>query len=386
MILCGTTFVVPLLQPAFAGCFYLSALIQHICEYALIGYSGCDKMNELLQILPKPYQEAIARLSETERKFLEEIRLRVDRPAMTVVAGKEMPLPLSQCVSSAVLEQILGQATRHSFYQATTLKEGYLTISGGHRIGVGGTVILHDDMPTGMRHITSLNLRIAREFPGVAHSAALSLSDGRESTLIAGPPGSGKTTLLRDLVRQLSISGRRICVVDERGEIAAETGGKRTFDLGPHTDVISGCRKENGILMAIRNLTPDWIALDEITCPEDASALIQASYCGAGYLACVHIWNREDLYRRPIYRLLISEGIFRNLLIMDKQKQYRMERIGKYDKGYGNDAAPDRNHFYGYPGYRQYPENSRTNGTASAVVCGFGERDSWNNEAAAGNL
>lgn len=146
-----------------------------------------------------------------------------------------------------------------------------------------------------------------------------------QSTLLAGPPGAGKTTLLRDTVRLLS-ARRRVCLVDERQEVAACLNGLPQFDLGENTDILSAAPKEQGIELLIRAMNPQWIALDEITAAGDVRAIVRASYCGVKFLATAHAANRQELFSRPLYRALMEEGIFRNLVFLSEDHKIRTER------------------------------------------------------------
>ena len=147
------------------------------------------------------------------------------------------------------------------------------------------------------------------------------------STLILGPPGSGKTTLLRECVRSLSDGGSRVGLVDERGELAACRLGIPQMDVGAQTDVLTGCGKSEGIYLLLRAMNPQWIAVDEITAPEDIRAMEEASYCGVRFLATAHAFSPDELRRRPLYRRLRELELFQRLLILSPDKHVTMERM-----------------------------------------------------------
>ena len=145
--------------------------------------------------------------------------------------------------------------------------------------------------------------------------------------MLLGAPGAGKTTLLRDVIRLLSDRhGRRVCVVDDRQEIAACLDGMPQFDLGGNTDVLSGAPKGKSMELLLRSMNPQWIALDEITAEEDIQAILRASYCGVKFLATAHAGSRQELFSRPLYRRLMEAGIFRNLICLSADHRISIER------------------------------------------------------------
>jgi len=218
-----------------------------------------------------------------------------------------------------------------SHYSAHTVMDqirgGYLTVQGGHRIGLCGEAITEEGRIAGFRRVSSINLRIAKELKGIAQPYALSLFDGDflSSTLIIAPPGVGKTTFLRDLIRCVSsgISGQaaiRIGVADERGELSGMWEGKSQFDLGPHTDVIYGTRKGDGLIILLRGMNPQVLAVDEITHPTDLDAIFFAVGCGVSLLATAHGRHPKEMKVRPLYNKLIEHGIFRKAIIIEQKE------------------------------------------------------------------
>ena len=270
---------------------------------------------ELMGILPLAIREYVKRMDMTG---VQEIRLKVGCRAMIRDTGGIKTL--AHCVLPEDLSFVINTASRYSPWNAVSAAKGYLTAPGGHRIGICGEGITDKGKMQGIRNPTSLCIRVAKEIPGVGSNVDL-----RDSILIIGPPGSGKTTLLRDLIRRICQENRGyISVVDERGEIFPQIGGKSCFDSGC-ADVISGCSKPEGIEMVLRSMGPNWIAVDEITASQDCDALMQAGWCGVKLLATVHAGSVEDLRSRPVYRPLIEHRLFRTGIVLDRDKQ--IERV-----------------------------------------------------------
>ena len=303
------------------------------------------RLAPLAEIFPEGLRDSIGGLLREKGDRLEEIRLRAGCPVTWTAGDRELiltaPAEASEagdllgsrtvCCTAGDLEQILRRASDHAAYAVQDqLTAGFLSLPGGHRLGVCGQAVPGPDGIRSIRALQSVNLRIAREIPGCADAAVSFLWSNPASTLILGPPGSGKTTVLRDLIRQLSDRFReRVGLVDERGEIAACVEGTPQLRVGQRTDVLSLCPKETGILLLLRSMAPRWIAVDEISAKADAEALVRASYCGVRFAATAHAWDRSDLQRRPLYRSLLEAGVFENLVTVNPDRSLRCERIGE---------------------------------------------------------
>ena len=269
---------------------------------------------ELLSFLPAWCRPDVDRLG---RDTLQELRLRAG--AVPELIRSNGNIKLNRQVNADDLSYIVNTASRYSPWASATVAQGYLTASGGHRIGICGQTVVQNGVVTGVRVVTSVCIRIARDFPGIARE----LLHTSGSVLIIGKPGSGKTTLLRDLIRQRSDLGKgSVCVVDERGELFP-TG----FSTGFRTDVLSQCPKTQGIDLLVRAMSPAAIAVDEITSETDCQALIKAFGCGVDLLATAHAAGREDLKKRQIYRPLVESGIFDRLIVLQPDKSFKEERM-----------------------------------------------------------
>ena len=268
-----------------------------------------EEVRQALRICPPGLRQAIDRLPDAGA--MEELRLRCGQPPACRIAGKERALPLAP-VTPELLRGILEQATQRSAYAMQEMTRcGFVTLPGGHRLGICGTAVVQNGTITALREPSSLNLRIARQPDGIADRLRDTLWARPQSVLLCGAPGSGKTTLLRDLIRQLSDRfGWRICVVDERLELAACASGVPQFRLGAHTDVLSGAPKAAGIELLLRTMNPEWIAVDEITAEADIAAIRRASYCGVRFLATAHAADRRELESRPLYRRAAAGRLF----------------------------------------------------------------------------
>lgn len=286
-----------------------------------------------LSVLPPELVRAVRALPE--RRSLQEIRLRSGHRARYLAGGAERVLGEYR-VDTVCLKTIVNRATGYSAYASgAQLRQGFLTLPGGHRLGLCGQGVMGAEGVHTLKDISSVNLRIARQVALRASQAARYVRSFPGSTLIAGPPGCGKTTLLRELIRAVSVE-ERVGIVDERLELAACHGGTPGFDVGPLTDVLSGVPKHEGVYMLLRTMNPDWIAVDEITEDRDVDALLRSSFCGVRILASAHVFCREDLRSRPLYARMCALGLFENLILMDKHHGTKMERMVT------NDQTPGR--------------------------------------------
>ena len=267
---------------------------------------------QLISILPP---DIARQVDSTGKETMQELRLRLNAPPEAVTGTGS--IWMKGMVKKEDLDYIVNSASRYSPWCAGTMTHGYLTAPGGHRIGICGDAVFRGDTPGSFHRITSLCIRVARDYPGVADR----IIDTWKSILIVGAPGWGKTTLLRDLARKIA-NDRIVCVVDEREELFPEG-----IQRGKRMDVLHGFSKPWGMDMVLRAMGPDYIAVDEITAETDCMGLIQAANCGVRLLATAHGLGLQDLRQRTLYQPLLEKKIFHSIVLLSRDKSYRVERV-----------------------------------------------------------
>lgn len=284
-----------------------------------------EKQEEIMEVLPKEIYGLFVN-SGIDFQFMQEIRMRINQPLQIMYQGQKWFLTKQGdrkkspqnafYVSKKMLKEALNYIAEYSVYAfQEEMKQGFLTIQGGHRVGIAGKVILDQSRVIGVKYLSSINIRIAHEKKGCANQILPYLFQEMEllHTLILSPPGCGKTTLLRDLIRKLSNGGYTIGVVDERSEIGACYMGIPQNDVGIQTDIMDACPKTDGILMLIRSMAPQIVAVDEIGGQQDMEMLKYGMNCGCIFLATMHGKTIEEVKHKTghfmFQRYIVLESI-----------------------------------------------------------------------------
>ena len=298
----------------------------------------------VLDCLPPEMKRALLFAPDQMRNHLEEIRLRIGQEMTVTIDGAERVLardgrlyPLDDLnrgilCSPDYLQYTIEKASDGFVYSAEeTIRQGFIPLRGGHRLGVCGHAVLNGPFVSTIKDFSSICIRIARDLSNISSEGTQAVyANGKlRNTLIISPPLAGKTTYLRDLIRQLSALGIRTGLCDERSEIAALVHGEPQLSLGRLVDVIDGCAKAEAAMMLLRSMSPQVIAMDEITLPCDVDAICRAANCGVAVVATAHADDIRELYRRKIYLPLLENRIFSQVIHLSRQGQERI--CGRYE-------------------------------------------------------
>ncbi|MED1468191.1 stage III sporulation protein AA [Bacillus salipaludis] len=284
-------------------------------------------METILHFLPKNIADLISKLPPNQKEELEEIRIRINRPIEITTKGA--PQFLSYRIQPEDAFHLMNKISHFSIYTLEEeLKRGYITVSGGHRIGLAGKVILEDGRVKAIRDISSFNIRIAREKVGIAEPFIPYIyKDTWMNTMVIGAPQTGKTTLLRDFARIIStgvyskgIQANKVGIVDERSEIAGCVNGVPQLTFGNRVDVLDACPKAEGMMMMIRSMSPDVLIVDEIGRKEDAEAIQEAVHAGIKLMMTTHGTSLEEIKNRPSLKGILEQNIFRRFIVLSRDK------------------------------------------------------------------
>ena len=298
---------------------------------------------ELMNLFPDRIRKYFDSVLE-EAEVIQEVRLRSKKPVIIRKAGKDYYLslkgdlkgPFFSTITMAMepplvfhpddIEDIFRHICRDSVFAYTDeLKNGFVTVPGGHRVGVTGHAVIESSgnaLVETLRNISALNIRVSHELKGIAEPVLRSIMREGEfkNTVIVSPPGAGKTTLLRDMIRVLSdgtlYDGYHIGVVDERSEIGGMYMGECQNELGIRTDILDGCPKIRGIDMLIRSMAPQIVAVDELGSAEESKAIIRACYCGCKVLATIHGFGVHEIMEQSVMEPLVKDKMIRYYIVL----------------------------------------------------------------------
>ena len=281
---------------------------------------------EILKYFPIEIRNAILLCEGIDLEELCEIRIRVNREIILKDKERDYIVKRNEkdfIISKESILRIFESICNNSVYAFTDeIANGFITICGGHRVGISGKALYKNSKVYSIKDISGLNFRIAREIIGVADKIIPQIKVNNEfvNTLIISPPGLGKTTLLRDLIRQISNFGYNVSIVDERSEIAACFLGVPQNDIGIRSDVMDLVGKVDGIKMMVRSMRPDFIATDEIGTDEDAEAILYALNSGVKVIATAHGNSVGDLYKSKKMKELFENKVFNKIVLINKNE------------------------------------------------------------------
>lgn len=303
-----------------------------------------DNTGQVMKILPvairKRFYEIFKDLSDVQ-----EIRLRTGRPLIILYGKCEYFLGINSglthniekayYVSAGELRESMDYISSYSRYAfEEELRQGFITIQGGHRIGVAGKILWENGRIKNMSNISFMNIRVAHQMPGCSEKLMPYIRQGDSiyNTLVISPPRCGKTTLLRDMIRILSNGdncnrGFTVGVVDERSELGACYKGCPQNDLGCRSDVLDGCPKAEGMMMLVRSMSPEIIAVDEIGSNQDASAAAYVMNCGIRVIATVHGLDMSEIMNKPVLGSLVKEQAFKRYILLEAGKIGRVSKV-----------------------------------------------------------
>jgi stage III sporulation protein AA len=290
-------------------------------------WSEIKMMNtkEILNILPQSIREVVQGLGELT--ILQEVRIKVNKPLIFQLGDREVVT--GYMPTQEDLKVIIQRISNYSIYAfEEEIKQGYITVRGGHRVGLCGICVMEGSRVKTIKNIASINIRISREVKGCSNRLIPLISKNNEvfNTIIISPPKCGKTTLLRDIARNLSdgmehigLRGKKVSIIDERSELAACFEGIPQMNVGMRTDVLDSCLKSEGIMMSIRSMAPDVVVCDEIGTSKDMESIIMAMNCGVSLITSIHGFGIEDLNKRMVFKDLLDNNVFRKAVVLSNR-------------------------------------------------------------------
>lgn len=306
-----------------------------------IQFKKINIFNEVINYLDPELSRILANIQSNIAEKIEEIRLRNGKPLMVSLGNNDYFVSKSSTLENELKDcvfvdrkhilktfQLISNYSLYSIEEE--LKNGFITIKGGHRVGVVGKVIYGEKGIDNITDISSLNIRIAKEIIGVSEKVInyiIKKPNTIYNTLLVSPPQCGKTTLLRDIIRNISnglpeynFHGLKVGVVDERSEIGGSYKGCPQNDVGFRTDIIDSCRKHDGIMLLLRSMSPNVIATDEIGDEKDIKAIHEAIKAGVKVISTVHGEGIDDILKKPKFKNIITSKIFERIILIDNSK------------------------------------------------------------------
>ncbi len=288
--------------------------------------SNLNMNDTIINVLPTAFREYLGFVNMDD---VEEIRLRVERNAILYFGPNKGELVTDYIIKQKDLQEALEYITGFSLYAyEDDIKEGFITIKGGHRVGIAGKIIREDSRIKTISNISSINIRVSHQVFGCGDELMPFIvnEDKVMNTLIISPPGVGKTTLLRDVLRQLSDTHmQKISIVDERSEIASCYKGIPQNNIGIRSDVYDCCPKTEGIMLMIRAMSPQVVAVDEVGGACDMQAIQAATGCGCKVIATIHGDNVDDVIAKSYMEDCLRDKLFKRFVFLKREKDRHME-------------------------------------------------------------
>ena len=296
--------------------------------------------DEIYKILPGTIGNSIKQFLMEDK--IQEIRIKVGKPIILNLAFEEKVL--DYIPTREDLRYLITKISNYSLYAfEEEIKQGYITLKGGHRVGLAGECVMSKGEVRTIKNISSLNIRICKEVIGASNKVMrlITENDRVYNTLIVSPPKCGKTTILRDIAKnlsngmyQISLKGKKVTIVDERSEIAACYNGIPQMNVGIRTDILDNCLKKSGMIMAIRSLSPEVLICDEIGTEGDLEALNMAFNSGVNIIVTVHGYDINDIYNRKVFKELIDNCVLERIIVLSNRRGAgTIEKVYKVSRG-----------------------------------------------------
>lgn len=284
-------------------------------------------IRDVFEILPIKIRDVLQK--ESDVSSIQEIRIKINKNIIYLKNREEKIC--SYICTKEDLDYIIRKISNYSIYAfEEELKQGYITLNGGHRVGLCGVCVVENNKIKTIKDIGSINVRISKNIEGCAMKVLKHIIYGQSiyNTIVISPPKCGKTTLIRDMARNISdgideynFKGKNTCIIDERSEIAACYRGIPQMKVGLRTDVLDNCPKSFGIMMSIRSMAPEVIICDEIGTYEDMKSIIMALNSGVSIVTTIHGNSIEDLFNRPVFKEVVDNKVFKRAIILNNKNK-----------------------------------------------------------------